>query len=325
MTPAPDPVPVLVIGGTGRSGSTVLAGLLGRLPGAVDVGEVRYLFDRGLVQGRLCGCGQPLPRCEWWTEVLREVLGTDEGRWSDDAAHLADLLWRRTRLRALPRHVVHERAGTCLQAADELDDVLGRLYPAIARLAGARVVVDSSKLPTYVALVDGLEQVLPRVLHLVRDPRATAFSWRRSKAQPDLGPTGRMEQRGVLRSAGLWTVWNLALEVMFSARPEGYARVTYEELVADPGAVVTTALRDLGLADLLGADLLPQLLASEAPGAVRHTVAGNPARFTSAPLRLDDEWARAMRPRDRRTVEALAWPALHRYGYTAAAVADGRA
>jgi hypothetical protein len=50
-----------------------------------------------------------------------------------------------------------------------------------------------------------------------------------------------------------------------------------------------------------------------------HSVKGNPDRFRTGPIeiRLDDEWRRAMRPRDRRVVTALTWPLLLRYGYAA--------
>ena len=45
---SPDPVRVLYVAGAGRSGSTVLANLLGEVPGFVSVGEVRFLWERGL-------------------------------------------------------------------------------------------------------------------------------------------------------------------------------------------------------------------------------------------------------------------------------------
>ena len=43
---------VLYIAGTGRSGSTVLANILGEVEGVFTAGEVRYLWQRGLREGR---------------------------------------------------------------------------------------------------------------------------------------------------------------------------------------------------------------------------------------------------------------------------------
>ena len=41
-------VPVLYIGGWGRSGSTLLAHVLAEVPGFVSVGELRYVWQGGL-------------------------------------------------------------------------------------------------------------------------------------------------------------------------------------------------------------------------------------------------------------------------------------
>ena len=40
-------VPVLFVGGLGRSGSTLLARMLGTIPGMVSVGELVHLWKRG--------------------------------------------------------------------------------------------------------------------------------------------------------------------------------------------------------------------------------------------------------------------------------------
>src|SRR5205085_9377274 len=84
------PVRVLLIAGSGRSGSTLLANLLGSVPGVFSAGEMRYLFDRGLRDNRLCGCGVPFRECPVWTRIL-----TAAGR-GDDAA-VAAARWGRIR------------------------------------------------------------------------------------------------------------------------------------------------------------------------------------------------------------------------------------
>ena len=51
---------VLVVGGWGRCGSTLLDMLLGQIDGFVSAGEVRELWLRGCVEDRPCGCGDAL-------------------------------------------------------------------------------------------------------------------------------------------------------------------------------------------------------------------------------------------------------------------------
>src|SRR6476469_754930 len=61
---APRPAaPVLFIAGWGRSGSTLLDRMLGQVPGVFSAGELRDIWDRGVREDRLCGCGQPFHEC----------------------------------------------------------------------------------------------------------------------------------------------------------------------------------------------------------------------------------------------------------------------
>ena len=310
--PAQSPVPVVYVGGTGRSGSTVVANALGSAPGAVSVGELRFLWERGVTEDRLCGCGEPFSRCGFWQQVLD--LAYPDGR--PDAAQVHRKVTAATRLRTLPGALglpgLAGRDAEHRELAEELTAVLTPLYQAVRTVSGADVVIDSSKLPTYAVLLASMPALDVRVVHLVRDPRAAAFSWTRTKEQPDRRRPGHMERRGVVKSTVLWSVWNAALERAWRARPQDYHRRTYEQLVAAPRRELVALGRDLGLElDELFLDEQSMQLATS------HTVAGNPARLRSGPtrLRLDDEWTHAMPVRDRQVVSALAAPLAHRYGY----------
>src|SRR6476469_6184391 len=66
---------VLYVAGTGRSGSTLLARILDRADGVFAAGEVRYMWQRGLVEDRLCGCGERFSECPFWRDVLERAFG----------------------------------------------------------------------------------------------------------------------------------------------------------------------------------------------------------------------------------------------------------
>jgi hypothetical protein len=68
MTPA---TRVAYIAGAGRSGSTLLAMLLGALPGCVSIGELRHMWRRGIQLNQRCGCGEPFWDCPFWSDVGR--------------------------------------------------------------------------------------------------------------------------------------------------------------------------------------------------------------------------------------------------------------
>ena len=69
------PYTVLLIGGAGRSGSTLLERMLDQVPGVVAVGELTDLWDSALVRGERCGCGVPFAKCEFWSHVGDHAFG----------------------------------------------------------------------------------------------------------------------------------------------------------------------------------------------------------------------------------------------------------
>lgn len=299
-----DSVRVVFVGGTGRSGSTVVANALGALDDAVSVGELRYLWERGITENRLCGCGAAFADCPFWQEVLRTAYGAAV----PDAQQMHQQLTAYTQLRTLPR-LARTRAERS-SAPEALAAVLAPLYEAIGTVSGKSVIVDSSKLPTYAALLAGVPGLALDVVHLVRDPRAAAFSWQRKKEKNDSG--GLMERRSVVKSATLWTAWNAGLERAWRGSPH-YVRMRYESFATHPRESLQV------LADALGLTGVDRLVDDEGrlDLPANHTVAGNPARMSIGPtaVRLDNEWAGAMDRKEAAVVTALTTPLLTRYGY----------
>lgn len=89
---------VLYIGGTGRSGSTILDQILGQLDGFFAVGELSQIWERGLVSRRKCGCGMPVPECPVWSPILARAFG---GPWTIDPSRIATLKEPRRSLSSL--------------------------------------------------------------------------------------------------------------------------------------------------------------------------------------------------------------------------------
>src|SRR5688500_16707278 len=85
-------VTVAYIGGSGRSGSTLLVRLLGSLDGVISVGELAYVWNYGLINNNLCGCGQPFRECDFWRAVFDEAFGGFDGI----DAHRMQTLQRKT-------------------------------------------------------------------------------------------------------------------------------------------------------------------------------------------------------------------------------------
>lgn len=305
---------VIYIAGTGRSGSTVLANILGEVDGVFAAGEVRYLWQRGLKESRLCGCGLPVRECPVWSKVLARAGYLDDPKRVDAAL---TMLQRTGRIRNLPgilaggvRHSLNP-ARSARYADDR--DALSALYAAMADVTGSRAIVNSSKLPAYANVLAATPGIDLHVVHLIRDPRGAAHSWASKKELSDGAARSHMEQIGPAKSAVLWDVWNVAGGMLFHGGPSRYLRLRYEDFVADPPAAVRRILAMVGMENAE----LPFVDGNEVRTTANHSVAGNPDRLRHGQitLRSDDRWRSAMAPRDRRLVSTLTSPLLLRYGY----------
>jgi len=188
-----------------------------------------------------------------------------------------------------------------------------RLYRAIREVTESHIVVDSSKSPAYGYVLGMTPGIELHVVHLIRDPRAAAYSWLRKKPQPDADEFAYMDRVGVVRSSLLWGAWNGASDALWAGSSGRYMRVRYEDFVENPRRVIESILR------LLREDVaeLPFTSHEDVELGVNHTVSGNPDRFRMGKVRLrpDAEWTERMRPRDRALVASLTLPLLPRYGY----------
>ena len=304
---------VLVVGGWGRCGSTMLDMMLGAIDGFVSAGELRELWLRGCVEDRPCGCGVPFSRCVFWTQVGKEAYGG----WDQlDLDTVLRVRYRWDRLWALPR--LWRTLGRGRARGSDVAtyvDALERLVAAVATVAGADVVVDSSKLPTHTLMLKQSDVLDVSLVHLVRDSRGVAFSNQKYVVkQVTSGDPTLLPRYGAIRSALRWNVYNAINTALAGRFGDHGVVVRYEDVVTDPQRQLRR------LADLTEPDVgheLPFLDGSQVSVQTNHMVDGNPVRFTSHTMTLsvDDEWRRRLSPRDRRTMTLLTWPLLRRYGY----------
>lgn len=306
----PGPVRVLYIAGWVRSGSTLLGNLLGHVDGCFFAGELRFLGEKAWRENRLCGCGKPVFECEVWAEIRSRV----EQRFGRPGLSLLEAFpGSALRTRSLATGLLPMAARSPSPEEREALAVLAGLYQLTAEVAHASVIVDTSKSPVYADLLRRIPTIRLDIIHLVRDPRATAFSL--SKRRYD--PSSRVFQTraGPVRSALMWGTWNLSAERLGNdpAGNGSYLRIRYEDFAADPLEVLRSVGKSAGLAGE------PPSVSDEGRVLLRanHSVVGNPNRMVSGltKIEIDREWAAAMPGRDRAITGLLTWPLLLRYGY----------
>jgi hypothetical protein len=260
----------------------------------------------------LCGCGERFSTCPVWVEVGAAAFGG----WSTDVLdRLAGLRRAAARQRNLPRLLGrgHRPSG----ALGELREAYGRIYRAVAEVTDSVVVVDASKGPALGQALSGSPDIDLRMLNVVRDPRAVAWSWTREVQRPHAtAGSSEMWRIPVHRAAAQWSALQAEMEVIARLGGAPFARLRYEDFVVDPvGALVeATAVLEVPLSP---ADL-PEADGSRVVLGPSHGLSGNPSRFRSGSveLRRDDGWRLAMPSVDRAVVSAIALPLLLAYGYS---------
>jgi len=292
-------VKVVFIVGFTRSGSTLLEHLLSISPGTVAVGEMAYLWDPKIRTTSYCGCGVKLDHCPFWNKILTEYFEQDR---SPDSRQFwrffEDLVCNRGKIDdARYRRFLNQMEST---------------YTAISDQTKGRVIIDSSKRPTFALAAARLPNVRLTMIHLVRDSRGCVFSWITRKARTELGENAFMPQVSVRHTVRQWIARNLQADILRTQRCQ-HILLRYEDLVNRPALEVNKILSQVGLpsiaADYNGIFHAP----------VSHGIWGNPDRWSNSMHAIkvieDNRWVTGLSARDFTLTTLASAPLLKRYGY----------
>ena len=285
---------VLCIVGDSRSGSSVLQGLFELHRDATVVGELRRL-ELFIAEAR--GCGQPVPDCDQWGDIMSRANLRPK-----------DVRTRAPQTRLLKRfEEAVAFSGTAMRASRLTSPFLyrgrtvanhsGRLLSAAAARASARVVVDSSKDPGHAVYLLHQKKLPVHVAFLCRDGRGTVWSKiSRTGISPELAARH-----------WVWTTRSM-LALSRALGPQRSSWIRYEELCADPHTVVRRVADRVGLVhDGFG----------EAAHAARHDIGGSPgfAGATFGTVREDMRWREEMPRAMRATFDAIGGDLNRRLDY----------
>lgn len=308
---------VLFIGGLGRSGSTLLERTLCELPGVCSLGETVHLWQRGLIDDERCGCGEPFSRCPFWQSVGDTAFG---GWGAFDVAGFHGLKDSVDRTRFVPvlarRSLRYDLRGR----VTDYDAFYARLYDAARAVSGCDLLVDSSKHISLACCLRWSAEIDLRVLHVVRDARAVAYSWSKTVSRPE-AVEGSAEGAYMARwSAGKtamhWNAQNLGFGAL-ARRGVPTLRVRYEDFMRAPLATLRQVAVFAGLNEAVPLPLGEDAGEVTVDLTPNHQVAGNPMRFRTGriALRADEAWKTALGVRRQCVVTGLTLPLLARYGY----------
>lgn len=223
---SPDPLArpkVAYVMGAGRSGSTILGIALGNCDGVVYAGEMDKWLRRA---------GDPPlggeERERFWREVREEV---------DVSPELTGKVARCLEASSAPFR--RRFWGEQRRLRGPYRRFAGELYRAIAQVAGAAGVVDTSHFPRRARELQHVEGIDLYLLFLVRDPQSIVASWDRDDVvEPRFTP--------LQTNAYMWLTYLISLLVFLRHPRERRLLVRHEDFLADPAAVVRDILDLIG-------------------------------------------------------------------------------
>ncbi len=313
-----------------HSGSTLLSMLLGSHPQIATIGEMN-LSPRamGNLDRYRCSCGQFIRQCAFWQSVSEGMArrgvafdlaraGTDyRGGESRYAQRLLRPMHRGKALECI-RDTGLSLSSVWRAALPEIHRRNAALASTIAELAGAHVVVDSSKVGLRLKYLLRNPELDVKVIRLIRDGRAVALTYMDPAGFADAedpnkraGGTGgdrKGERLSMHQAAYQWRRCMEEAEAVLRCLDRSrWIEVRYEDYCREPDETLARLHRFLGVEP----GRQPKGFRS-----VEQHVVGNGMRLdTTSEIRLDERWREALTQSDLRTLDAVAGEMNRRYGY----------
>ena len=187
---------------------------------------------------------------------------------------------------------------------------MGHVYRHLALAAGVDTIIDSSKNPATVPIIDGIDDVEMYVVHVVRDLRGVIYSWSKDKLNP--GNSVNMPKWKPWETALTWTAHNLACQSLSGTHK--YRLLRYEDFSRNPRSAMQSLVESIP-------PISDRKLAFESETRIclpaLHSVSGNPHRFDSGMTDIapDYAWSEKLSPVSKWFGTVVGYPLLRRYGY----------
>ena len=309
---------ILYVASDTRSGSTMLDYILGDNPHVVSVGEIRFLHSHivesgvGHSYGWKCSCGEKLKQCDFWGAVIREYESEGRNVEKDETSYIqrkSGVLSNLALLVALYlpienlRKIVVGLTQTDGESVTNLTNTLRYMH----LIANTDFVLDSSKKGRQLScLIDAARDdssTEVKVIHLMRDPRATVWSKVRRKGKTD-------SLIVYLRSMVGWVLQNAEISIARSLVDQrNWVTIRYEDLCSDTDRVIASVCEQF--------DLPKHETGGEIIKDSKHNICGSPTRFDrgKSQVSLEVDWIKKYGFFQKMIYVIFAWPFLGVLGY----------
>ncbi|MEO1436115.1 MAG: sulfotransferase [Bacteroidota bacterium] len=302
-------IKVIYCMGAGRSGSTVLNTILGSHPDITGGGELQNA-GRVFTNDEYCSCGERVSACPFWVPVYQ--------KWSDRIGEgkIQETFQRKYKIEHFKSPFAWMKLATAYKGqADFLKDYLNHTYEffkAISEVSGKAVVADVSKNPLRAWALMHHPLIDLRIIHLVRDGRAVAWSLKKAyKIDVKAGLEKELKPRPIWRTALFWSVVNRQANFV-RKRAQNVCVIRYEDLTRFPAET----LQKIGAMAEVDFNPVIDIMDRQDPLPVSHILAGNKLRMAKTiKLKFNKEWTEKMDTKDQETFFKFTRRTMQRFGY----------
>lgn len=285
---------IIFIGSYPRSGSTILDVIIRKTKNSnfISIGEFFYVFEKGFTNNELCADGVKFLDHPFWKEIF---LNLGHERAAKELEFFKNPLFFPIFffIGCINKTILINFFPNLFQT---LNTALERVY----KNSGKRIIIDASKDPRQLFILTLLRNVDIEILHLIRDSRATAFSWKKKKIYKE---NVYFKKKSILRSSLRWMndhLWLILLAKINYKIP--YKQLFYENL--DKIHSFTFFEKKYYV------DLKKEV------SKFNIEIGGNVNKFTNfKTINIDNEWKLKMKKIDSTFATFLTWPLIIYYNY----------
>lgn len=307
---------LIYVASIGHSGSTLLESILGAHSQIATCGEIHIwpheIADRGVMP---CGCGESVLDCSFWNSMKQRINPLQQQSPSIHffrEQHNAGHTIRLNRIKEFGQSTVSPKIAQQIQTYGQNNyEVYAAFLKEMEQLEGHKFnwVVDASKDPYRLLWLarSGLFNI--KVLHVVKNPRAFAYSMIKRLPKNEINLFHKRFYE-TLRQSLKWSIENYLIDIVAQnhLNPADYLLVNYEQLASNPSETFRT------VCNTVGCDFEIQAVENFREGSL-HTIAGNPMRYQSGGIYLDEKWKNLLPNFNRIVAEIATSINRKQYGY----------
>ena len=306
---------LIYIASTGRSGSTLLDMLLGSHSQIATIGEIQILPHEILQKDCMpCGCGKPIPECSFWQEVIQQVRPLNQPQ--PQISHFRERHNAGKTLRW--KHLLEFHFESVIASKQNKIDIYGqnnyqlfdKFLDATEKSTQVRPtwIIDASKDPYRLLWLVKSNLFNIKVLHLVKDPRAFAYSM--TKRILNNRDYQYKAYRFTVQKTFSWLIHNYLISKIAQnyLNDLDYLLINYEKLASEPQNTLKEILDSVECQ-------IESDFEKKFKNNIIHTIAGNPMRYQPRDIVLDEAWKTCFPFVHRHTANLIAYVSKAKYGY----------